>query len=85
MITVRVTSFLKPGVLDAEGQAVREGLRMLGHTVQQVRVGRSVELTLPEADWQQRLETICRSFLVNPLIEDYRWEVVAGPEADAAP
>ncbi len=73
-IGVRVISFLKPGVLDAEGRAVEEGLAMLGYRACGVRVGRAVELWLPEAGWREAIEAICRRFLVNPLIESYRWE-----------
>ncbi|MDR5709209.1 MAG: phosphoribosylformylglycinamidine synthase subunit PurS [Armatimonadota bacterium] len=71
MRRVRVVIFLKPGVLDAQGQAVATGLRALGYEVEDVRVGRAVELALPDgAD----VEELCARFLANPLIEEWRVE-----------
>jgi phosphoribosylformylglycinamidine synthase len=68
---VRVVIFLKPGVLDAQGQAVATGLKALGYPVAEVRVGRAVELALPEG---VDPEELCARFLANPLIEEWRVE-----------
>jgi phosphoribosylformylglycinamidine synthase len=84
MITVRVTTFLKPGVLDAQGQAVQQGLATMGHPVEGVRVGRAFEVTLREEGWEEELRLMCRRYLTNPLIEEYTWEVVGRPEATGA-
>src|SRR3989454_826000 len=49
MATVRIVITLKPGVLDAQGQAVHQGLRALGYeTVSGVRVGKCIEITVPD-------------------------------------
>jgi len=68
---VRVVVFLKPGVLDAQGQAVQTGLRALGLEASEVRVGKAFELTVPEEGWRERVRDLCERFLTNPLIEDY--------------
>ncbi|MDQ7820663.1 MAG: phosphoribosylformylglycinamidine synthase subunit PurS [Armatimonadota bacterium] len=73
---VRVVVTLKPGVLDAQGQAVLSGLHTLGYrAVSQVRVGRYLELDLPDGTPRREVEAMCARFLANPLIE--RWWVEA--------
>jgi phosphoribosylformylglycinamidine synthase PurS subunit len=79
MPTFRVTIMLKPGVLDAPGQAVEHGLRALAYTIDQVRVGKVVELRVPEA-MRPMVGEMCQRFLANPLIETWRID-----EVEAAP
>jgi phosphoribosylformylglycinamidine synthase PurS subunit len=69
---------LKPGVLDAPGQAVERGLRALSYGVESVRVGKVVEIRLPDA-LRPKVEEMCDRFLANPLIETWRIEEI---EAD---
>jgi phosphoribosylformylglycinamidine synthase PurS subunit len=68
---VRVVVFLKPGVLDAQGQAVETGLRALGLEASEVRVGKAFELAVPEEGWRERVREMCDRFLTNPLVEEY--------------
>ncbi len=68
---VRVVVFLKPGVLDAQGQAVQTGLEALGLPASEVRVGKAFELSVPEEGWRERVREMCERFLTNPLIEEY--------------
>lgn len=73
MTTMRITITLKPGVLDAQGQAVLQGLRTLGHDqVSAVRVGRYIELTVPDGIKAADLDQMCEQFLANPLLEEWR-------------
>ena len=72
MRTVRVVITLKPDVLDAPGQAIRQGLRALGFAVDEVRAGKYLELALP--DGAGDVEEMCARFLANPLIETWRIE-----------
>ncbi len=68
---------LKEGVLDPQGNAVRQGLNSLGHSVQDVRVGRFIVLTLEaedEASAKAQVEEMCRRLLANPVIEDYTFD-----------
>jgi phosphoribosylformylglycinamidine synthase len=75
--TVRVTVALKPGVLDAQGQAIQKGLDAMGYTgVRAVRAGRYFELELEDTpDLEARIRAMCEGLLANPLIEDFRYEV----------
>ncbi len=72
MRTVRVVITLKPGVLDAPGRAIRQGLAALGFRVEEVRAGKYLELVLP--DGPADVEGMCARFLANPLIETWRIE-----------
>src|SRR2546426_11978055 len=82
MATVRIVITLKPGVLDAQGQAVHQGLRALGYeTISGVRVGKCIELTVPDQTARDEIDAMCERFLANPLIEE--WRVTA--EGDGGP
>src|SRR3989442_15889892 len=73
MATVRIVITLKPGVLDAQGQAVHQGLRTLGYeTISGVRVGKCIELTVPDHTARDEIDAMCERFLANPLIEEWR-------------
>ena len=59
----------KAGILDPQGEAVGRALPALGFEgVENVHVGRMVELDVPDAS---QLEQMCEKLLANPLIEDY--------------
>ena len=74
----RIVVTLKPGVLDAPGQAIGQGLDALGHLgVRSVRAGKYFEVELVEDDrLDARIREMCDGFLANTLIEDYRYEVL---------
>lgn len=71
---------LRPSVLDPAGTAVRSGLAHMGHdNVSKVRIGKYIELELTaenEASAQTQLDKICDQLLANPVIENYRIEVL---------
>jgi phosphoribosylformylglycinamidine synthase len=59
----------KAGILDPQGVAVERALPALGFVgVANVHVGRLIELDVEDPS---QLEAMCRTLLVNPLIEDY--------------
>lgn len=70
---------LRPSVLDPAGTAVQSGLNSLGYTtVENVRVGKFIELQLQAANEEEakmQLDQMCDRLLANPVIEDYRFEV----------
>lgn len=70
---------LRPSVLDPAGTAVQSGLKHMGYeTVEQVRIGKYIELTLSAADEdtaRQQLDRICTQLLVNLVIENYRFDL----------
>lgn len=76
---VRVIVTPKKEVLDPQGQAVARSLHSLGFSeVQDVRVGRYIELEMAEADRARaasRAEEMCRRLLANGVIEDFRLEL----------
>jgi phosphoribosylformylglycinamidine synthase len=72
---VRVHVSLKPGVLDPQGRAVHHALEGLGFSgVQDVRVGRSVNLEVADDTSDAALDEMCRKLLANMVIENYRIE-----------
>lgn len=84
MATIRIIVTLKSGVLDAQGQAVHRGLRALGYSgVQDVKVGRYLELTLPDAYPQDAIHQMCDRLLASPLIEEWRLEETGSGKREA--
>ena len=77
----RVFVSMKPTVLDPQGQTIRSALVGLGHTsIAAVRQGKFFEITVesgkgPEAI-RAELDQIARDVLANPVIEEYRVELV---------
>lgn len=71
---------LRPSVLDPAGVAVQSSLQQLGYNnVEQVRIGKYIELTITsreEKKARQDLEQICDQMLANPVIENYRFDLI---------
>lgn len=76
----RIYVTLRPSVLDPAGAAVRSGIEHLGfQNVASVRIGKYIEVSLDSADEQSaqvELDQICDQLLANPVIENYRFELV---------
>jgi phosphoribosylformylglycinamidine synthase PurS subunit len=70
---------LRPSVLDPAGTAVQSGLHHMGFdTVEQVRIGKYIQVTLAAADEasaRQQLDQMCDQLLTNPVIENYRFDL----------
>lgn len=75
----RIVVTLREGVLDPQGQAVRESLVTMGYGgVHDVRVGRYIEVDLKardEAEARAAVDEMSRRLFANPVIEDYRFEI----------
>lgn len=71
---------LKSTVLDPQGQTIHNALSSLGHSeVKSVRQGKFFVLDLngmTEKEAKQRVEKIARDVLTNPVIEEFRFEIV---------
>ena len=72
---------LKPSVLDPQGKAIHHSVELLGfENVADVRQGKYFEIvlntTLSEADAKAAAEKIAKDVLANPVIEDYKVEIV---------
>jgi len=73
----RVIVTLKPGVLDPQGKAVHHALTGLGFGgVNDVRIGKIVELELADGTDATQIDEMCRKLLANTVIENYRIETV---------
>ena len=85
---VRATVLVRPrpGMLDPQGEAVRDGLMKLGFPVSRARLGRVVELELvgsDATDARAALQRMCEQLLANPLIETYEIQLDSPPAAHA--
>jgi len=71
---------LKRGVLDPQGKAVARSLGTMGYEeVQDVRLGKFIELEIDETDparAKERITEMCKRLLANTVIEDFRIEIV---------
>ena len=77
MVKVRVFVTLKPSLLDSAGRTVAGSLKKLGYSeVQDARIGKIVELVVDEPR-EERIKEMCERLRTNPVIEDFRFEVVA--------
>jgi len=83
MPRVAIDVLLKRELLDPQGRAVERALPGLGHHgVSDVRIGKHLELDV-DADGDElagRVEAMCAGFLTNPVVETYRWRVIADVE-----
>ncbi len=70
----------KPTVLDPQGQAIQHALVSLGFaSVREVRQGKFFVLEfdgLDPAEASRQIERIAREVLANPVIEQFRFEIV---------
>ncbi|MBA4764651.1 phosphoribosylformylglycinamidine synthase subunit PurS [Qipengyuania huizhouensis] len=72
---IRVLVSLKPGVLDPQGRAVHHALEGLGfQSVDDVRIGRTVELDVADDTSDEALTDMCEKLLANTVIENYKIE-----------
>ena len=77
----RVTVTLKSGILDPQGKAIHHAAELQGHSaIRDVRQGKYFEMALAdyvsEADARATAEKFAKDVLANPVIEDYRVEIL---------
>jgi len=71
----------KTTVLDPQGQAIRSALNSLGYAaIEDVRQGKLFELVIADGATREQalqdLEAIAHEVLANPVIEEYRVELL---------
>ena len=70
----------KKNVLDPQGAAVGHALESLGMAnLRNVRVGKMIEIEIEGEtgpEFSKSVDQYCHDLLSNPVIEDYRWELV---------
>ncbi|NCX29510.1 MAG: phosphoribosylformylglycinamidine synthase subunit PurS [Rhodobacterales bacterium] len=71
----RVTIMLKDGVLDPQGEAIKQALTSLEYNkVNSVRQGKVIDLELNESSEEAAIDSIqemCEKLLANTVIENY--------------
>ena len=72
---------LKKSVLDPQGKTIHGALTKMGYQgLQEVRQGKYFELSLDSGlsreQAQSEVERIAREVLTNPVIEEFRFEIV---------
>ena len=71
---------MKREVLDPQGDGVRRSLGSLGfEEVRSARVGKLIELELEgddRANAESHIQSMCEKLLANPVIEDFRYEIL---------
>ena len=77
----RVYVTLKPTVLDPQGKTIRAALAGLGHTaIADVRQGKYFEIAFEPGSSrttvQAEVEQVAHDVLSNPVIEEYRIELI---------
>ncbi|MCF7669032.1 MAG: phosphoribosylformylglycinamidine synthase subunit PurS [Verrucomicrobia bacterium] len=68
----------KKAVVDPQGKTVQHALEQMGcNGVDAVHVGKylEIELSCEEAEARNQIDEACRTFLSNPVIEDYHIEI----------
>ncbi len=72
-----VTVMPKPSVLDPQGAAAAEAMRHHGlEKVGRVRIGKVIEIELPDGASEATLHEVAKDLLSNPVIEDYELQVM---------
>jgi len=75
MKTIKVVVTLKQGILDPQGLAIKHAMESIDcEGIENVRVGKYIELKFSNDISEERLNQICEQLLSNPVIEDYRIE-----------
>ena len=70
---------LKAGVLDPQGQTIKQALEGLGYRgIQDVRMGKFIEIKFNGKDRRQmekEVQEMSQKVLINPLIEEFYYEI----------
>jgi phosphoribosylformylglycinamidine synthase PurS subunit len=76
----RITIMLKDGVLDPQGEAIKQALTSLDYNkVNSVRQGKVIDLELSESSEEAAIDSIqemCEKLLANTVIENYEIKLI---------
>jgi len=76
---VQIYISLKKGVADPQGVTIKHALESLGYPgVGKVRMGKYLQMEIQAEDPRQvekQLKDMCRKLLVNPVIEEYTYQI----------
>ena len=80
MFLSKIIVTLRPSILDPQGKAVEHAVASLNvGTFRDVRIGKYIEMKVDASDEtaaRSATEEVCRKLLANPVMEDYRFEIV---------
>ncbi|HEY8542411.1 MAG TPA: phosphoribosylformylglycinamidine synthase subunit PurS [Pseudothermotoga sp.] len=75
MYRAKIEIMFKDGVLDPQGNAVKQALHHLGfENVKDVRMGKIIEIDIDvknQTKLKSEIEQMCEKLLANPVIEKY--------------
>jgi phosphoribosylformylglycinamidine synthase PurS subunit len=81
MLKAKIHVFLKPSVLDPQGQAVTNSLHSLGYeAIKETRISKYIEILFTDDDEKkvsEQVHTICDKLLANVNTEHYSFELEA--------
>ncbi len=69
---------LKKSIADPQGTAIQGALNKMGYGVEEVRIGKLIELSLgeiPREEAMVQVEEMCERLLANTVIEAYEYEI----------
>ena len=76
----RITIMLKDGVLDPQGEAIKQALTSLEYDkVNSVRQGKVIDMELSESSEEAAIDSIqemCEKLLANTVIENYEIKLI---------
>ena len=79
MLKAKIHVFLKPSVLDPQGQVVSNSLHSLGYaSVKETRISKFIEILFEDNDTakvSEQVHSICDKLLANPNTEKYSFEL----------
>ena len=85
----RIYVTLKAAVNDPQGQTVLSSLKHMGFAgVEDVRIGKYLEVTVDiddRAEAEAQVADMCDKLLANPVIEEFRFDLVASTETADSP
>ncbi len=75
----RISIFYKDSIFDPQGNTVLNSLQKLGFSsILNVRMGKVIDITFTEniENIGNVINEMCRTLLVNPVIESYSYEII---------
>ena len=82
MIKVNVYVTLKKEILDTQGLVIKKAIPQIGfNNIENVRFGKFIQLEIEQGskskeDIKKEIEYLCNKLLSNPIIEDFKYEIL---------
>lgn len=82
MIKVNVYITLKKEILDTQGLVIKKAIPQIGFdNISNVRFGKFIQLEIEQGskndnEVKKEIEYLCDRLLSNPIIEDFRYEII---------